>query len=225
MKFRRSICILMCITVLILTAGCSGGDDKSVRNNNTNGVEDVLQQKMDEADNADKIKVESPAALEDAGSRQSGVDEGAPTPDAVLDTADLTADEDESSDPAADESKISAPSADGLDVDLTALSSTMVYSEVYNMMVMPEDYIGKTVKMEGIFSSFCDESTGKYYFACIIMDATACCSQGIEFELEGDHKYPEDYPEPGDEVCVVGTFDTYQEGEYTYCTLRNARML
>lgn len=30
-----------------------------------------------------------------------------------------------------------AQSADGIDVDLTKLSSTMVYSEVYNMMVSP----------------------------------------------------------------------------------------
>ena len=37
-------------------------------------------------------------------------------------------------------------------VDLTALSSTMVYAEVFAMMSSPEDYVGKTVKMQGIFS-------------------------------------------------------------------------
>ncbi len=42
-----------------------------------------------------------------------------------------------------------AQSTDGIDVDLTKLSSTMVYSEVYNMMYTPDDYIGKTVKMNG----------------------------------------------------------------------------
>ena len=40
---------------------------------------------------------------------------------------------------------------DGVDVDLTRLSSTMVYSEVYNMMNAPGDYIGKTIKMTGQF--------------------------------------------------------------------------
>jgi hypothetical protein len=34
-----------------------------------------------------------------------------------------------------------------LDVDLTTLTSTMVYSEVYNMVTTPEDYEGKIVKM------------------------------------------------------------------------------
>jgi len=73
--------------------------------------------------------------------------------------------------------------------------------------------------------SFHDESSDKYYFACIISDATACCSQGIEFVLTDGYSYPDDYPEEGGDVCVVGVFDTYQEGGYTYCTLRNARLV
>ena len=36
-----------------------------------------------------------------------------------------------------------------VDLDLTVLSSTMVYSEVYNMMNEPEPYEGKMVKMQG----------------------------------------------------------------------------
>ena len=59
-----------------------------------------------------------------------------------------------------------------VDVDLTKLSSTFVYSEVYNMVTNPGDYIGKTVKMKGMYSVYHDESTDKYYFACIIKDAT-----------------------------------------------------
>lgn len=39
----------------------------------------------------------------------------------------------------------SIQNADNFDVDLTKLSSTMVYSKVYNMMFTPENYIGKTV--------------------------------------------------------------------------------
>ena len=114
---------------------------------------------------------------------------------------------------------------EGIDVDLTVLSATMVYSEVSNMMTSPQDYIGKTVKMKGAFDCFHDEASDNYYFACIIQDATACCAQGIEFVLSGEHKYPNDYPAKGDTICVVGVFDTYREGERTYCTLRNAKMV
>ncbi len=112
--------------------------------------------------------------------------------------------------------------SDEIDIDLTAMSGTMVYSEVYNMMSYPEEYIGKRVKMNGIFDVYYDEESGINYFACIIQDATACCAQGIEFELAGDYSYPEDYPEIGGEVCVEGIFDMYLDGGYTYCTLRGA---
>lgn len=111
-----------------------------------------------------------------------------------------------------------------IDVDLTQLSSTMVYAEVYNMMTTPEAYIGKTVKMDGTFAYYHDKTTDQYYFACLIQDATACCSQGIEFVLADDHTFPDDYPEAGTDICVIGIFDTYQEGSNTYCTLRNARL-
>ncbi len=109
-----------------------------------------------------------------------------------------------------------------IDVDLTVLSSTMVYAEVYNMMASPEEYIGKTVKMDGLFACYPDAETGNNYFACIVQDATACCAQGIEFILADDYTYPDDYPEVDAKICVVGVFDTYREGKYTYCTLRNA---
>lgn len=103
-----------------------------------------------------------------------------------------------------------------VDVDLTALSSTMVYSEVYNMLYEnTADYIGKTVKMKGAFGvaqvvidGVAQEEPAAY--ACVIADATACCTQGIEFVLSGEHTYPQDYPELGEEITVVGTFETYE---------------
>ncbi len=124
------------------------------------------------------------------------------------------------------EQKKGADSAQGqVDVDLTDFSSTVVYSEVYNMLYGdPESYIGKTVRMEGIFAVYEDEVNQKNYYACIIADATACCSQGLEFELSGQHTYPDDYPELGTDITVTGTFQLYQEGEGLYCHLADAVM-
>ena len=107
-----------------------------------------------------------------------------------------------------------------IDVDLTVLSSTMVYSEVYNMMMNPKKYIGKTVKMNGAYAIY--EGENRIYHACLIADATACCSQGIEFQLSGSLKYPDDYPEIGSDITVIGTFDTYMEGECEFCQLIDA---
>ena len=115
--------------------------------------------------------------------------------------------------------------SDDLDVDLTKLSSTMVYSEVYNMMYTPDDYIGKTVKMKGQFAYYEDPETKAQYFACIIADATACCSQGLEFILTGEHIYPNDYPEVGSEITVTGIFELYEENGLQYCRLKDATIL
>ena len=112
-----------------------------------------------------------------------------------------------------------------VDIDLTTLSSTVVYSEVYNMMLEPDNYIGKKVKMRGTFSAQVDNETGKTYVACVVADATACCQQGIEFQLADESKkYPEDYPELETEIEVVGDFNTYNEGELQFIVLQNAIM-
>ena len=112
-------------------------------------------------------------------------------------------------------------SADKSAIDLTVMSSTMVYSEVYNMVLTPDDYVGRTIKMKGTCSFYHDDGTGKDYYACIIQDATQCCSKGIEFELTAKN-----YPKDGETITVTGTFDVYtEEGDTTkYCTLRNAQL-
>ena len=116
-----------------------------------------------------------------------------------------------------------AAAGGGLDVDLTKMSSTMVYSEVYNMMAMPDDYVGKTVRMKGTFAAYPGED--RNYYVCFIADAAACCQQGMEFVLDGEYVYPDDYPAEGTEITVSGVFDTYYEGEYMrYCQLIDARM-
>ena len=121
--------------------------------------------------------------------------------------------------PAASES---VQSADGIDVDLTKLSSTMVYSEVYNMLYTPDDYIGKMVKMKGAFAYYEDPETKEQYFACIIADAMACCSQGLDFIPTDEYTYPDDYPELNAEITVTGTFEIYEKNGIKYCRLANA---
>lgn len=121
-------------------------------------------------------------------------------------------------------------SADGVDVDLTVLSSTMVYSEVYNMLYNdPPHYLGKTVKARGGFSIYQLVTDGVLQpdpvaYACIIADATACCAEGMEFVPEGDLTYPEDYPELGAEITVIGEFQSYEENGMTWYHLVNARL-
>ncbi len=110
------------------------------------------------------------------------------------------------------------------DIDLTKMSDTFVYAQVFNMMVDPEAYIGKMIRISGWFGVYIDSVTGNIYTSCVIPDATACCSQGLEFVWEGDHVYPDDYPALGTTLTVTGTFGTYMEGEYMYIQLSDAEV-
>ena len=172
------------------------------------------------------------AALTVLGLGACGEKSGAPTGETTFPT---TASEKRTlpSETGATEQTETAPSKDTGEsafVDLTALSSTMVYAEVFAMMSSPEDYVGKTVKMQGIFSkgqlyAAGSLNDGGTVFACVIQDATACCAQGIPFELAGDHTYPQDYPELGDTITVVGTFEIHQQEGMEFCRLRDAELV
>lgn len=197
---KKWISPVLCLLTAAVISGCGGGNaDQSTAAVKTTGVQDVLEAGIAEAEGG-------AASEKDADERQSGVDENAHKPD-----ESVSVDE-------------AGTSSGDIDVDLTKLSSTMVYSEVYNMLNEPEQYIGKKVKMDGFFNYFHDQATDNYYYACIIKDAAACCSQGIEFVPTGQTKFPDDFPEVYDTISVVGTFDTYMEGENQYCTLRDASM-
>ena len=111
-----------------------------------------------------------------------------------------------------------------VDIDLTLMSSTMVYSEVFNMVSEPDKYVGKTIRMRGQFSDYYDETNKKYYAGCIIADATACCAQGIEFVLKDDPNYEDERLIAGNEITVVGTFDYYIEGRFLYTVLNDAHL-
>lgn len=97
------------------------------------------------------------------------------------------------------------------DLDLTQLSSTVVYAEVYNMLVTPENYTDKIVRMTGEYQEYIDEQTGELYHSCVIYDALACCQQGVEFVLTDG-----DYPEEGTTITVVGRYETYTTPYYDY---------
>lgn len=110
----------------------------------------------------------------------------------------------------------------GIDVDLTALSSTMVFAEVYNMLAYPEDYLGKTIRAAGEFAVY-DDPDGRLY-AVVVQDALACCAQGLEFVPAGVPAWPEEFPEPGQTVTVEGTFAMYKQGNFEFCHLVDASM-
>ena len=152
-NLKKCMVLLLCI---LLITGCSnkkGTNGKGV--NNTNSIEKVIDNQIANEDGKTET-TESEKASSDVESNK-GIED-------TISGAENVRDTDET-----------------VDYDLTQMSSDMVYATVYQMMVTPEEYEGKTFRIDGNFYATYYEATKKYYFYCIIQDATACCAQGMEF--------------------------------------------
>ena len=106
---------------------------------------------------------------------------------------------------------ISGEGSSGVDYDLTNMDSDMVYATVYQLMMDPSSYEGKTFRITGQYYTSHDDKTGNTYEFCLIKDALACCAQGLEFVWgDGSHSADE-YPAQESEITVEGTVETYTE--------------
>ncbi len=89
-----------------------------------------------------------------------------------------------------------------VDFDLSTMKPNMVYAQVFDMLVSPETYENKIIRMKGNFEIYeASEIMGRSY-AVIIYDALACCQQGIEFRYD----FGNNLPEKGSEITVTGKF-------------------
>jgi hypothetical protein len=217
---KKIIKIMMfCIVMVILIAGC-GTDNKSGHKSNNNNVDKVLNQQVN---NADKNTTTNASNTDNSGTTNDPVTDNT-TNGEEEQTYTLLKDSNDDSAPTSDDT---SKSDTQVDYDLTTMGSDMVYATVYQLMVNPDEYVGKTFKMNGLYCPSYYEPTSKYYNYCIIKDAMACCAQGLEFVCEDkSYTYPYDYPAENAQITVTGTFETYQEEGDTslYCRLSNATM-
>ena len=197
---KRTVCLLIALIIVCFLLSCG----ESVSSRSKSGgktVEEVLNEKA--TDNTEKATEEvTEKATEEVTEK-------------ATETAAETV-------PSETEDFLSAAKNGDIDVDLTILTPTLVYAQVNDMLMYPDKYVGKKVRMRGPFAVY--ETEERNYFAVIISDATACCSQGIEFLLTDERSYPSEYPEKGAEITVTGVFHTYAEGQLTYPELYDATM-
>ena len=104
-------------------------------------------------------------------------------------------------------------------IDMTKMSKIMVYSNLYGIMSEPDKYVGKKVIMEGTFSSFYDTDSNERYYACMVQDAGACCTMGIQIVPAQKYLNREKIPKEDAEITVTGIFDTYEQNGITFCRL------
>lgn len=103
-----------------------------------------------------------------------------------------------------------------LALDLTKMPQQMIYSAVFNMLIEPERYEGKEIRINGRFGVFDNPTnpSGEKIYACIVPDAMACCEQGLEFALPKGALYPRDYPAVDSLITIKGVFHHYVEDGY-----------
>lgn len=102
------------------------------------------------------------------------------------------------------------------DFDLTKMSATMIYSTIFDMLIMPEEYVEKVIKVKGWFETYTNPESGELFYAVVVPDATACCQQGLEFIWPGDHHYPADFPDPGQDITVTGRYKLVDKDGFAY---------
>ncbi len=101
---------------------------------------------------------------------------------------------------------------DVIDYDLTQMSSSLVYALVFDMMSRPDEYIGKTIKLNGEYYSQTSIDDIEYHYV-IVADATACCAQGLEFASLDESI---EMPSQSSQIEIVGVFQMYKIGKSEY---------
>ncbi len=219
---KRLIVSISVLGMVLSVTGCSGDSKISgSRLNTENAVDKVLNQKTGDGE----VESKSSAEATTETTTQTETTTEAETESASESATEATSEPTYGQVVNGDSSVIAQYKSEGVDVDLTLMGSDLVYATVYQMMSKPEEYEGKTIRIEGKYYASYYPITDKYYNYCLIADALACCSQGLEFELGGGAVYPGDYPADQSEVIVTGVFETYTEeaGQtFYYCRLRDA---
>jgi len=104
----------------------------------------------------------------------------------------------------------SPDAADTVGVDLSGVSDMLAFAQVVIILETPEDYLGETMKIRGNYYPVFFESTQQYHHLLIVGDETQCCQSGIEFMWNGEHTFPDDYPDENAEIEISGVFASYE---------------
>lgn len=120
-----------------------------------------------------------------------------------------------------------------VDIDLTGFNANMLYAEVFNMGMNPDDYKGKIIRITGDFACFPKDLdnngnpiSDEEIFVCLISDAMACCQSGVEFIPEKDSPFWQERPTEGSEITITGLCDIFldESGWFTTIQLDNAKI-
>ena len=202
------------VPVLLAGAMLCSCSDNTIADRNTM-IDDIINEAVSsaEAENSAAISVIEEKAAEVTSAQETAASSAPAEPETSESTSPRET--------AAPDTDTNEP----VDMDLTTMNATMIYSIIYDLMIKPNDYYGKSLMVDGYFDTMYDENLGTRYYFVVVPDATACCVQGLEFKLSGDTAYPDGYPEPGTDIRVRGVLGSYDELGQTYAYIQADRMI
>lgn len=224
-------------SILILLAASSCSAKKSYSAGGVpkqNKVANIIEEKIKEESSSDSRQQNEPDETAGYGNYDNYYSYGSGTENDSSQSTDSsysTGEEQNSSGSAQDSSsstydfygssfeEISAPKTD-VELDLSKMNADLAYAFIFQIVVEPEKYEGKTVRMTGTFETFYDNEPYGRHDYCIITDVLACCAQGLEFESAKVSGV-----EPGQKITVSGTLklrDAVSPDGMEYKTMRIA---
>ncbi len=103
--------------------------------------------------------------------------------------------------------------------DLIEIREKMFVAQTNDVYFNTEDYLGKTLKYEGIFSKYDDPQTGVTYYS-VIRYGPGCCGVDANAGFEVMWDYDAEYPKENDWVEAIGVLEEYEEEGYQYLRLK-----
>ena len=104
------------------------------------------------------------------------------------------------------------------DSGVVEVTEDMFVTFVNEIYTNSEDYLGRTIRLQGMFASAYDEPSGSTY-SYVYRVGPGCCANdgsmcGFEFSWDGE------MPKTDEWIEVTGTLDEYEQDGLTYLTLR-----
>ncbi|MDR1618384.1 MAG: hypothetical protein LBS06_04975 [Treponema sp.] len=104
---------------------------------------------------------------------------------------------------------------------LVEIGEKLFIAQTNDVYLNPEDYLGKTIRLQGLFKKMQYEGGGGYCF--VLRYGPGCCgndgSAGFEVSWDREDPDPPPYPNEDDWVEAEGVLGYYREDDYPYLYL------
>jgi uncharacterized membrane protein YcgQ (UPF0703/DUF1980 family) len=115
-----------------------------------------------------------------------------------------------------DEAKTPAPEQNESAEDVVEIREKMFVAQTNDVYYNAEDYLGKTLRCEGIFNIYEVPEINAVYYS-VIRYGPGCC--GTDANPGFEVIWNKDYPEQNDWVEATGVLEEYEENGYKYLRL------